>query len=69
MRDDPFPGIGTAEMRRRIADARLGKTNTVVATMRLIDKADFADIGAAIGYSRYTASRRYNDVVEQLKNG
>jgi hypothetical protein len=56
-------------MRRRIANARLGKTNTVIATMRLIDKADFADIGAAIGYSRYTASRRYNDVVEQLKNG
>lgn len=63
---DPFAGIGTAEMERRIADARLGKTNTAIARMRLIDRMAYADIGAEIGCDRRTAARRMRTIVDTL---
>ena len=64
--DDPFYGVGTAEMERRIADARLGKTNTQIARMRLIDGEYYADIGAALGRDRRTVARRMAHIVQKL---
>lgn len=64
---DPFPGIGKAEMQRRIDDARLGKTNAKIAKMRLIDGDYYADIGAEIGCDRRTVARRMDWIITQLK--
>lgn len=50
MPDDPFSGISTEEMYERINAARLGRVNTQIAKMRLIDREKYADIGAAVGY-------------------
>jgi hypothetical protein len=54
------------EMERRIADARLGRTNEIIARRRLIDRMDYVDIGAEVGYDRTTVSRRMRDIVNTL---
>lgn len=64
--DDPFDGVTTTEMEQRIASARLGRTNTQIARMRLIDREHYADIGAAVGYNRRTVARRMTRIVQQL---
>jgi len=56
-------------MERRIADARLGRTNSTIARMRLIDRMDYVDIGAEVGYDRTTVSRRMRDIVKILNGG
>lgn len=56
-------------MERRIADARLGRTNTAIARMRLIDRMDYVDIGAEVGYDRTTVSRRMRDIINTLNGG
>ena len=56
MRNDPFPGLGRAALAARIADARLSETDAKIARMRLLDDMDFADIAAAVHYSRSTVS-------------
>ena len=66
---DPFPGVGTAEKERRIADARLGRTNSTIAHMRLIDRMDYVDIGAEVGYDRTTVSRRMRTIIDTLNRG
>lgn len=53
-------------MERRIADARLGRTNSTIARMRLIDRMDYADIGAEVGYDRTTVSRRMRTIIDTL---
>lgn len=53
-------------MERRIADARLGRTNSTIARMRLIDRMDYADIGAEVGYDRTTVSRRMKNIIDTL---
>lgn len=56
-------------MERRIADARLGKTNTAIARMRLIDRMDYVDIGAEVGYDRTTVSRRMKNIIATIDRG
>lgn len=56
-------------MERRISDARLGKTNTAIARMRLIDRMDYVDIGAEIGYDRTTVARRMKNIIDTLSWG
>lgn len=56
-------------MERRIADARLGKTNTAIARMRLIDRMDYVDIGAEVGYDRTTVARRMKNIIATLDRG
>lgn len=56
-------------MERRISDARLGKTNTTIARMRLIDRMDYVDIGAEVGYDRTTVSRRMKNIIDTLSGG
>lgn len=56
-------------MERRISDARLGKTNTTIARMRLIDRMDYVDIGAEVGYDRTTVSRRMRNIIDTLNGG
>ena len=66
MREDPFPGVGRAAMAARIADARLSDVDAVIARRALLDQADFIDIGAEVGYSRSTVSRRYKRIIKLL---
>ena len=56
-------------MERRIADARLGKTNTIIARRRLIDRMDYVDIGAEVGYDRTTVSRRMKNIIATIDRG
>lgn len=53
-------------MERRIADARLGRTNSTIARMRLIDRMDYIDIGAEVGYDRTTVARRMRTIINTL---
>ena len=46
---DIFEGMSTEEMETRILAARLGRVDTKIARMRLIDREYYADIGAAVG--------------------
>lgn len=64
--EDPFGGVSTQEMEQRIASARLGRVNTQIARLRLIDRERYADIGAAVGYDRRTVARRMAGIVRQL---
>lgn len=66
MREDPFPGIGRAALAARIADARLSDVDTVIAQRALLDQMDFIEIGAEVGYSRSTVSRRYHKIIKVL---
>lgn len=63
---DIFEGMSTKEMEARILDARLGRVNTKIALMRLIDREYYADIGAAMGCDRRTVSRRMKDINRKL---
>ncbi len=65
--EDPFPGVGRQDMERRIDGARLGRTNSEIARMRLIDGECYADIGAAVGYDRRTVARRMEWIVRKLQ--
>lgn len=56
-------------MERRIADARLGRTNSTIARMRLIDRMDYVDIGAEVGYDRTTVARRMKNIIDTLSGG
>ena len=56
-------------MERRISDARLGRTNTAIARMRLIDRMDYVDIGAEVGYDRTTVARRMKNIIDTLSGG
>ena len=66
MVNDPFDGVSTQDMEQRISSARLGRVNTQIARMRLIDREHYADIGAAVGYDRRTVSRRMTNIIHQL---
>lgn len=66
MRDDPFPGLGRSEMEKLIDEARLGKTDRVIARMRLLDREYFEDIGAEVGYDRRTVARRMDRIIQTL---
>jgi DNA-directed RNA polymerase specialized sigma24 family protein len=66
VRNDPFPGLGRAALDARIADARLSETDAKIARMRLLDDMDYADIAAAVHYSRSTVSRRLNRIIAKI---
>lgn len=72
MRNDPFAGVTTEEMERRIASARLGRINTKIARMKFIDGEDNVDIAAAFPArdrcSRTTVGRRLKDIVKALES-
>ena len=72
MRNDPFAGIKTEEMERRIVSARLGRINTKIARMKFIDGEDNIDIAAAFPKrdhcSRTSVGRRLKDIVEALNS-
>ena len=63
---DIFEGMRTEEMEARILAARLGRVDTKIARMRLIDREYYADIGAAVGYDRRTVARRMQDINRRL---
>lgn len=63
---DIFEGMSTKEMEARILAARLGRVDTKIARMRLIDREYYADIGAAVGYDRRTVARRMKDIVRKI---
>ena len=70
MRNDPFAGVSTEDMERRIVSARLGRINTKIARMKFIDHEDNVDIAAAFPArdhcSRTTVGRRLRDIVDAL---
>ena len=37
--------------------------------MRLIDRMDYVDIGAEVGYDRTTVSRRMRTIIDTLNRG
>ena len=63
---DIYEGMSTEEMEARILAARLGRVDTKIARMRLIDREYYADIGAAVGYDRRTVPRRMKDIVRKI---
>lgn len=65
-REDPFPGIGKAEMRARIDNARLDDQDAVIAELALIRGMDFAEIAPYAICSRSTVSRHYHKIIKQI---
>lgn len=63
---DIYEGMSTKEMEARILAARLGRVDTKIARMRLIDREYYADIGAAVGYDRRTVARRMKGIIRQI---
>lgn len=66
MRPDPFPGMGKAELRARIDDARLARSpvdDDAIARMALLEPMAFADIAAAVHCDRSTVSRHYHRII------
>lgn len=63
---DIYEGMSTKEMEARILDARLGRVDTKIARMRLIDREYYADIGAAVGYDRRTVARRMQSIIRKI---
>ena len=53
-------------MEKLIDEARLGKTDRVIAKMRLLDREYFEDIGAEVGYDRRTVARRMDRIIQTL---
>lgn len=62
MREDPFPGVGRAELAARIDNARISPTDREIARMRLLDCEAWSDIGAAVHMDRRTAARRLDRI-------
>ena len=69
MREDPFPGVGKAELRARIDDARLVRSpvdDDAIARMALLEPMAFADIAAAVHCDRSTVSRHYKRIIRMI---
>ena len=66
MRDDPFRGVSRTAMTARIDDACISPEDRMIARMRIIDRAKWADIGAEVGCDRRTASRHFNDIKDLI---
>ena len=65
-REDPFPGVGKAEMRARIENARLSDQDAVIAELALIRGMDFAEIAPYAICSRSTVSRHYQHIIRMI---
>jgi hypothetical protein len=52
-----------------IDDARLSSVDAQIARMRLLDRAYYSDIGAAVGYDRRTVARRMAGIMDALGKG
>lgn len=69
MREDPFPGVGKAELRARIDDARLARSpvdDDAIARMALLEPMAFADIAVAVHCDRSTVSRHYKRIIRMI---
>lgn len=66
---DPFEGMSRSALAGMIDDARLSSVDAQIARMRLLDRAYYSDIGAAVGYDRTTVARRMNGIIRQLSSG
>ena len=69
MREDPFPGVGKAELRARIDDARLARSpvdDDAIARMALLEPMAFADIAAAVHCDRSTVARHYRRIIKMI---
>ena len=69
MREDPFPGVGKAELRARIDDARLARSpvdDDAIAHMALLEPMAFADIAAEVHCDRSTVSRHYKRIIRMI---
>lgn len=66
--EELFSGMEPDELDRLIVRANLGRVNTQIARMRLIDQEHYADIGAAVGYDRSTVSKRMPGIVARMKS-
>ena len=67
MREDPFPGMGKAEVRARIDNARLARSpvdDDQIARMALLEPMAFSDIAAAVHCDRSTVSRHYHRIIK-----
>jgi hypothetical protein len=65
-RKEPFPGVGEAEMRARIQDARLSDQDAIIAELALIRCMDFAEIAPYAHCERSTVSRHYKRIIEVI---
>lgn len=66
MREDPFPGVGKAELKARIDNARLARSpvdDDTIARMALLEPTTFADIAAEVHCDRSTVSRHYHRII------
>lgn len=66
---DPFAGMGRTALAGMIDDARLSRVDAQIARMRLLDRAYYSDIGAAVGYDRRTVARRMAGIMDVLGKG
>lgn len=66
---DPFEGMSRSALAGMIDDARLSSVDTQIARMRLLDRAYYSDIGAAVGYDRRTVARRMTGIMDALGKG
>ena len=69
MRADPFPGVGKAELRARIDNARLPRSpvdDDKIARMALLEPMPFADIAAEVHCDRSTVSRHYRRIIDMI---
>lgn len=68
-RPDPFPGMGKAELKARIDNARLARSpvdDDAIARMALLEPMTFADIAAEVHCDRSTVSRHYHRIIEMI---
>lgn len=73
MKDDPFPGVSDAEMEQMISRARLGRKDSQIARMKLIDRETDVEIAASFEerdrISRTTVGRRMKRIIAALNSG
>ena len=73
MRGDPFQGVSADEMEHMISSARLGRKDSKIARLKLIDRLTdietSAEFEARERVSRTTVARRMKGIVAALQNG
>lgn len=65
---DPFED-DAPQMEARIARARLGATNSLIARRILIDRAKMDDVAAEANMSRSSVHRHMKNIIETLTRG
>lgn len=62
-RDDQLGAIAAQDVEQMIKAARLSSVDREIATMRLIDCCDYADIAAAVNMDRSAVSKRLRKII------